>query len=95
MGNGVAGIYIGSASGSDSKSYSENENASTGNLVFQSSGAGQNYGLMVQDGNTGNTLVDNSFSGDNAYDLFDGNASGTSNLWHSNSFVTANVKYIQ
>jgi hypothetical protein len=54
----------------------------------------ETYGILVNNGSTGNRIVDNWPAGTNSVDLFDGNDEGD-NLWHSNRFVTANQPFIQ
>ena len=97
--NGVAGMYIGcKANGPNGPACSGSGNNSTGNFVFgvvSYTTAAESYGLAVQSGNTANTLVDNQFYSNTVDDLFDGNASGSSNMWHANLFATANKGYIQ
>jgi len=94
--NAIAGVYIGcSATGPSGTACSE-ENTSSGNFVFRifSRPLGtQSYGLVVENGGTQNTLVDNSVFGNSVDDLFDGNADGA-NVWNANLFSTANQGYI-
>jgi len=97
--NTVAGVYIGcSGTGPTGPACSDSDGpTSSGNFVFEilsySLGT-QSYGLVVENGGTQNTLVDNQFFGDTVDDLFDGNAGGA-NVWNANLFSTANQGYIQ
>jgi len=97
--NGVAGVYVGcKANGPSSPACSGSGSTSSGNFilsVLSYSSAAESYGLAVQSGNTGNMLVDNQFFSNTADDLYDGNSSANSNVWHANLFATANKSYIQ
>lgn len=96
--NGVAGIYLGcSATGPTGTACNGSGNASDSNFVFgvlSYTTVAESYGLVVENGSTGNALMDNQFFSNTIDDVYDGNATSSSNLWHSNLFTTANKSYI-
>lgn len=92
--NAVADIYIGcSATGPTGKACSR---GSATNDFVTGVGTSTNpsiYGLVVEQGSTGNILADNYIFGNTTDDMFDGNSTAV-NTWRSNAFATANRSYI-
>jgi len=95
--NGVAGVFIGcSANNPAASACTGSGNTSTSNMVFgvlSYTTVAENYGMALQGGNSGNTMVDNQFFSNTVDDMYDGNASG-SNTWHANLFATSNQSFI-
>jgi hypothetical protein len=91
--NNVAGVYLGcSSTGPAGQMCEEGEGGTHGNFIYDhgSSGTNQKYGIAVERGSTGNTIMDTGTGGNSTYDLFDGNTNCDSNLWRVNGFTTAN-----
>jgi parallel beta-helix repeat protein len=74
------GIYVNSTGGTDV----------LGNVTTDNT----NYGILVPEGATGNTIIGNYAHGNPSFDLFDGNANCDSNVWLGNDFGTANQSCI-
>jgi hypothetical protein len=95
--NKVAGVYLGcSSTGPSGQVCEEDEGTTHGNFIYDhsatvfGSGSTQNYGIAVEHGSKGNTIIETGSRGNSVYDLFDGNPNCDSNLWRVNGFTTAN-----
>jgi hypothetical protein len=103
VGNGTQGVLLG-GTGNIVKQVRASENADagillrapgSGNKIEKCSGtANQGPGISVLAGNTANTVQNNVALGNDAIDLYDGNASCDADVWKKNVFENRNLPCI-
>ena len=98
--NGIAAVYVGCSSTGPLGSRCAPGQASSGNLIYNYRSASpgnqqfQPYGVVLEAGSVHNTVMNTTVSGDNLFDLYDGNAGCADNVWRANKFGIANQNCI-
>ncbi len=98
--NGIAAVYVGCSSTGPLGTPCPAGQGSTGNLIYNYRSASpgtqqfQPYGIVLEAGSLHNTVMNTAVTGDNRFDLYDGNANCADNLWRLNRFGLANLNCI-
>jgi hypothetical protein len=94
--NGNVGVYIGcSSTGLINAKCSPSVRASNSNRIYDHSASDNlKYGVVIDLGNTNNSVSDVNSSGNTTMDMVDANASCDHNVWFFNGFATASESCI-
>jgi hypothetical protein len=98
--NGIAAVYVGCSSTGPTGTPCLPGQASSGNVIYNyriaspGSQQFQPYGIVLEAGSVRNTVINTTVSGDNLFDLYDGNPGCADNFWRVNKFTLANQNCI-